>query len=449
MPLEVEGRVPEGLRGALVRVGPGSFAVGGQPLGHWFDGDGLLSRVDFTGEGATGAVRWVDTAGRRAEQARGRLLFGGYGTADPSWLPRGPFGVKNAANTALLPWNGELLALFEPGLPTRVRPRDLHTLGPTDLGGAVRASLSAHPKRLPGRRATIGFGVRIGPRCHLDLVLLPDGGRPRQLGSLPLPWPSLVHDCAATANHLVFFVPPLRFSPLAALLGWKSYRELLRWTPELGTEVIVVPVDDPEAAVRWRTEPFFSWHTANAWAEGTGLKVDLVSYEDFEIDTWLRDVARGGSDRSVAGRVERLHLDPAARQLRRETLATGPLEFPQVDPRERTRPHSAVYLAGIRGGSTAGAMLQDGLAAVIPGEAVPRWLDLGRAGHPSEPLVVPRPDGGRWLLAQLYVPEKDQSAVIVLDPDRPDDGPLCTAWLPHHLPPSFHGCWLPAAPPTG
>ncbi|MBI4611502.1 MAG: carotenoid oxygenase family protein [Candidatus Rokubacteria bacterium] len=42
---EIEGRFPDRLTGTLYRNGPAQNDVGGQPFGHWFDGDGMLSAV--------------------------------------------------------------------------------------------------------------------------------------------------------------------------------------------------------------------------------------------------------------------------------------------------------------------------------------------------------------------------------------------------------------------
>ena len=46
----VEGQVPSDLLGTFIRNGPGRQRIGGQPYGHWFDGDGMLSVFSFTGD---------------------------------------------------------------------------------------------------------------------------------------------------------------------------------------------------------------------------------------------------------------------------------------------------------------------------------------------------------------------------------------------------------------
>ena len=71
--LEVEGRLPQGLLGTLYRNGPGTFEVGGEPFGHWFDGDGFVQAVSLDGEGgARGACRFVESPERSAEQEHGK-----------------------------------------------------------------------------------------------------------------------------------------------------------------------------------------------------------------------------------------------------------------------------------------------------------------------------------------------------------------------------------------
>lgn len=58
---DVQGRIPEALRGVLYRIGPGRFEVGGHPVGHIFDGDGMVSRFEIAPSGVRFRNRYVRT----------------------------------------------------------------------------------------------------------------------------------------------------------------------------------------------------------------------------------------------------------------------------------------------------------------------------------------------------------------------------------------------------
>src|SRR4051812_48861339 len=45
--LPVEGRLPDWLRGTLVRNGPGQFEIGEETFNHWFDGLAMLHAFSF------------------------------------------------------------------------------------------------------------------------------------------------------------------------------------------------------------------------------------------------------------------------------------------------------------------------------------------------------------------------------------------------------------------
>ena len=206
-PLTVEGELPASLRGTLYRNGPGQFGVAGRRDGHPFEGDGAVTAVRFADGEALGAARIHTTAGLVRERAAGAML---YGTSAP-WprrlrnLVRGE--DKNTANTSVLAWQGRLFALMEAGLPTEVDPRDLHTLGETDLG-CVRDMLTAYPHRVAARAATYAFGLGYGRVTQLHLYELPDVGPARRLGSVPLAGPPMLHDFIATDTHLCASTPP-------------------------------------------------------------------------------------------------------------------------------------------------------------------------------------------------------------------------------------------------
>ena len=200
VPLRVEGQIPPALSGTLFRNGPGVFSVAGTDVHHWFDGPGVVSAVRFVNGRAEGACRVVVSPDLQRERQAGKPLYGGMGAAGVG-LRRFRVAPRNVANTNLLSWDGRLFALFEAGVPVEVCPEDLSTIGETDLDGVVPMWFSAHHHRVAARQTTYNFGLRIGMRAHLDLFALPDRGKARLMGSVPLNGIPFLHDFIATQTH--------------------------------------------------------------------------------------------------------------------------------------------------------------------------------------------------------------------------------------------------------
>ena len=432
--LRVEGTIPEALRGTLVRNGPGLLELFDKPYSHLFEGDGALLAVRFDDEGALGAHRVIQSEALLEERRRGRPL---YGSNAPS-LRRAWNGlrmrIKNAANTSVMHWQGRLLALFEAGLPTEVSLEDLSTVGATDLDGMIEFAFSAHPHRVASRETTFNFGQRVFPRAMLDIYELPDRGPARQLTSVPLKRPVMLHDFIATDTHLVFFVSPARLSMFRAVFGIGDLASWFQWTPEDGTEVIAIPIDRPDEVVRFDAEPFWVWHFANAFDRGSEIVVDYVRYRDFAS---LAALAKPGVP-VEQGRLCRVVLD-----LEKKTLGESvphcdlPCEFPVVDPARAGAPIETIWIASDDGGAN--------IAKVdIATGAVRRWA-LPEGHIPSEPILVPGPgDDEGSVLVLAYDPGRHESYVAVLDATRPETGPVARLWLGHHTPPTFHGTFIPA-----
>lgn len=444
-PLTVEGQLPEGLRGTLYRNGPSLFSSFGRRYGHWFDGDGAVSAVRFDGGGAQGAVRVVEGPGLLEERRRGRSRWGGYGTPAPSaWrgLVAGLRGeLKNTANTSVMIWQGRLYAMLEASRPIELSLDDLATLGERDLDGAVVTSFSAHPHYVPARHSAYNFGVRFGRRAELDLFALPDAGKARRMATIPLAGATMIHDFIATERHLIFFAPPLRLRLLRQLLGRGSFSDNLRWRPEAGTEILVVPIDAPSTVRRFTVPAFYQWHFATAFERGGELVIDYVRYPDFASNQWLRQVVDGPADGLLGGQLHRAVVDPAQATLRDEPLADTPgCEFPRVA--RAGVANRWVYVAAHSGPEAARGML-DRLARIDVERGAVESVSLGDAQYPSEPVFVRRPDGrdedDGWLLTLVYDAASDRSAVAVLDARDLGRGPLARAWFDHALPFTFHG----------
>lgn len=145
----VSGAIPQGLRGTLLRNGPGRFERGGERVPHWFDGDGGILRVQL--DGAQGAAtvdyRFVRSQALQDDEAAGRYTRPAFGYL-PSGTPaaRSLFRSKNPANTHVVAAGDRLLALYEGAHPTALAAATLETLGEVDLGGLEKAEVfTAHP----------------------------------------------------------------------------------------------------------------------------------------------------------------------------------------------------------------------------------------------------------------------------------------------------------------
>jgi all-trans-8'-apo-beta-carotenal 15,15'-oxygenase len=444
-PLTVEGRIPDELRGTLYRNGPGQFEQFGRRYSHPFEADGALTALRIDDHGASAAVRITDSRGLRQERAAGRHLYGG----DAPWWRR--FGnalrgrVKNTANTSVLSWQGRLFALMEAGKPTEIDPHDLRTLGETDLDGTIVSWFSAHPHRVASRRTTYNFGLEIGRQPRLHVYALPDQGAAERLTEIDLDGPVMLHDFVASDDHLIFFVSPVRIDVPRALLALRDFGDMLTWRPEMGTEVIVVPIDHPCAAVRFRTDAFFQWHFANAFRHGRGLIVDYVRYPDLGSFYELGRPADGpGLPPSLAaGRYHRAVIDLDRLRLTSQPLWDQPCEYPRVHPRVEGGPHRYTWLTL---GDMAGIGRLDDRGEMAEHR-------LPRHQRASEPVFVPRA-GGRdesdgHVLVLCYDGGRDQSFLAIYDGRRIGDGPVARLWLDHRVPVTFHGSWVAQGGPVG
>jgi len=410
VPLRVEGRIPDELRGTIYRCGPSHFG----PYVHWFDGDGAVSAVRFERGRAEGAVRTVETKWLRAERAANRQLYRSYaqlGRGLRRWftLP------KNPANISVLPRNGELLALWEAGLPIAIDPQTLETRGETTLGGAIGPTFSAHPHR------GFNFGLHYGPKFSIDLYAM--NGDVRRIGNVPLPRPTLIHDFIPTQRHFVFFCPPVRLRLGRLLAGIDTFDANLAWEPQHGTEVIVVPLATPNKPIRFTVPPFFQWHFVNAWeTSDTEIVVDYLPYRDFETNNWFGRAPYDPPRTPPASRYARARLDLTSRRMDVEVLSDLSCDFPAFDQKH-------VWLLSFDA-------LPPKLFRFDLETLTHRFVPLGPDTVPSEPTVV-----NGWVLSLVFDATRDASYLAIIDGARPEDGPVAKAWFDHFIPFPFHGAW--------
>ncbi len=467
-----EGQLPASLRGVLYRNGPGKMEVFGRPYGHPFDGDGMVVRFAFDGATVRYRNRYVQTRELQAEARAGRMLYRSFGTNLPGGLRRNFLRLrfKNAANTSVVVHGGKLLALWEGGLPHRLDPETLATLGRDDYGGRLRnrtsllgrllapeLPFSAHPKRDVDTGELWNFGTLLGPRNQLLLYrVAPDGtmAAPRLVPLDALPF---VHDFVLTRRHAVFFLSSVAFRVLATLTGLSTPVGSL--SPSDAPAAMLVVPRDGGPPITLPARPGFLFHFINAYEDedvaGPGGRPPRIVVDGMRMDALmpadaLRAVLEGQGAKVPAARATRYVLDLARRTVDASSLGDTPAELPVIDPRHAGRPYRHFWSIAGHAGQT-DPFYRRLLHRDLQGAEVTRDFspDL-----PGEPVFVPvaSPDraageageGEGFVLSLVYRAVAHRSDLYVLRAG--DLTTVCRLELPHHVPPGFHGTWVSEGP---
>src|SRR5699024_8855289 len=212
------------------------------------------------------------------------------------------------------------------------------------------------------------------------------------------------------ATYLVVPVCPLYFDLAAAMTGGS----VLQWRPEAGSRFALIPRDG--SPVRWcEGEPFWMWHTANAYDAGDGTVVlDYVQ--------WDHPGAVAGVAGEPSSALTRAVLAPATGRITRTEVARQNMEFPRIDDRLVARPHRQVSTVG----ESDGADLVGGDADLL------RWYDMETGdgvtwGDPSlsfgEPVNLATGAGEHYWGAIVTDRGDLSSWFFVFDGEEPAAGP--------------------------
>lgn len=444
---DIDGRVPQALRGTLFRNGSGRNELNGQWFPHWFDGDGMISAIAFDDGGIRYFNRYVRTDNYVNETREGRLLYRGFGKMRPGGIIANAFRqASNVSNTSVVLLGERLLSLWEGGAPYALDPKTLATFGLEDFGGRVRA-FSAHPKIDPISGDLYNFGIDYGAKTTLTPYRIGGDGALTALPTITLPYPVMNHDFVLTENYLVFCLGPILVHPLKFLLGFSSFDGALHWDGGRPTLILLVRRDG-SAPPRWiETDAFFQFHFANGFERDGALVVDLTRYPDYlaigqSLRTyWHSDWAADGMASLV-----RLSIDLASGAVTTRSFDTGKSnEFPRVSPRCTGRAYRYAYIANNPDGERVG--LQRRVTRIDMETGQTRSHDVGDGRYAGEPVFVPTSANGHEddgvVVTLVYDAAANRTDIVGLDARDLAAAPLFTARLRHHVPYSLHGYFTP------
>ncbi|HRI08022.1 MAG TPA: carotenoid oxygenase family protein [Nannocystaceae bacterium] len=468
-PSRVDGELPPELQGGTYYLnGPGLVALGGR-LMHPFDGHGYVRALTFTEDGGAHLrARFVDTMAYRIESTEGLIRYRGLGTLVGGAFDnlRAPTG-KDVANTAVLPWAGRLLALWEGGLPHALDPETLQTIGLESFGGAIAGPYLAHVRVDPQLQHLCGLSPRPGPRATaLTFTELDARGRLVRRVDATIPGFAVIHDFAITPSYFIVLgggVRPDLRGYLRAKFGLGRLIEALTLDPALESTLHLIPRDGGPPIPVGLGRPHLAVHHVSAHerlGEG-GAPVEVV------LDTCLFDHFTFGHEFGYRGAdapldpaladprelqtLRRVRVDLTARRATVTVLGPYCIDFPRLHPDHEGLEYRFAYAAatshpGLGFPFDAIAKIDVDAAEADPGRGFRLWSP-GRGRLCGEPVFAPRPGGASedegWILAVIYDGAAAESSLVILDARRVDAGPVAAVPLGALLPYGFHGTWSP------
>jgi all-trans-8'-apo-beta-carotenal 15,15'-oxygenase len=454
---EIEGEIPQELEGTLFRNGPGLLEVGGIPVRHPFDGDGMISAISFKDGRAHYHNRFVATEGYLKEQEAGKFVYRGvFGTQKPGGWINNAFDVrlKNIANTNVIYWGNKLLALWEAAEPHRLMPETLETIGIDYLDGILEPGdpFSAHPWIDPnceldnGAPCLVNFGLKTGLSTTLTIYEFDPQGKLLRRHPHIVPGFAFIHDFAITPNYCIFFQNPVGFNPLPFLLGWKGAGECVEFRSGKTTRIILIPRKPPFTKDRvkiFETKAGFIFHHANAFEKKGKVCIDSITYESLPQLQKEDSYKEVNFDALSPGQLWRFSLDLNNGTVDSNLIEGRCCEFPWVNPDKVGREHRYIFI-GAAHNSTGNAPLQAILKLdLATGER--QLYSFAPKGYVSEPIFVPKPnatgeDEG-WVLTVVYDATDRRSDIVILDGQNLNGDAIATLHLKHHIPYGLHGNW--------
>jgi carotenoid cleavage dioxygenase-like enzyme len=420
--LEVSGSIPRELDGRYVRNGANpksGFSA------HPFLGDGMVHGVRLR----DGKAMWY----------RNRYVQTPF-IANPTLEIFDPAVAMDMtaskANTHVVGHAGRILALEEGHFPY-VLDGNLDTVGPTDFGGALHGSFTAHPKICPVTGELLAFGYSAMPP-YLRYLRVAADGTLVQTENITVGGPTMMHDFNITRNFVIFMDLPAVFDLALAMKGEMP----IRWDDDYPARLGVMPRDGTDADVRWYDiNPCYVFHPMNSYEEGDTIVLDVARFSHM----W-RDSAMDFPNPYLW----RWTIDTKKGTVREEQVDDRPGEFPRVADSRIGLKHRFGYEMGLSDpfGADDVAKISGCIMKYDRDRGVRTQIDFGRGCSPGEPVFVPAAGGNSeddgYLMTFVYDAANDASRFVVMDAKTMDRTPIASVELPR-VPSGFHGSWIPAS----
>ena len=440
---EIEGEVPEFIRGTYYMNGPARFTRGTLRYNHWLDGDGMVCALRFESGRVEFSSRFIQSAKHTAEEEAGRALFRTFGTAFESDRLKRGLMLESPINVSVYPYAGTLLAFGEQGLPIELDPLTLESRGEFNFHGALNdvSPFAAHPKLDRATGELFSFGVAFAvTEPYLNFYRFDAGANLVFRNRLPLEYPGSMHDFGLSRNYAVFYLSPYLLDMQAFIRGGRTLLDSLHWEPERGSRLLIVSRETGQLVTQLQLGSRYCLHFINCFEHGPRLHIDVVElerpiYDQYrQIPDLFTEICEGWPVRFVVDLKTHELIETFELPYR---LAP---DFPSINPSLVTQPYDEFWMLGISQTGKRGRKFFDQLVhARWPGRcACDAYKMPVRHYLGSEPIFINNAESSGAVICHFFDAENSSSAFALFDATRVDRGPIALLRLkePIHL--GFH-----------
>ncbi|KAG0013304.1 hypothetical protein BGZ81_001092 [Podila clonocystis] len=473
-PLTVKGTIPPWLEGALYRSGPGTYDLKSESgkdikIQHWFDGLAQIHRYEIQ-KGGSVTYRSRNTSNdlreryEKAEAITGvtfcqrdpcKTIFQKFFTTFKMAAFGGPVMSGTDTNVAVIPVinfpgfkndpnvklkktppknqnpNVQNLVMNTDGNvmqeldPVTLEPLRLFTYG--DIDDSLKASnlASAHPCVDPETNEHFNVLLSFGPTAVYKVVrtCLSTKGPNHEpdldvLAEIKSPRPTYMHSFSLTKRYVIINHWQCDFAAWGMSVLWtgNAWESFKAQDPNLKCSFYVVDRLYGRHVATYECDPYYAFHTINAFDDGDDIVLDMAVYKDhtvigdYYIDN-LRNEASGKPPQQSFLRRYRLCNIPKYAAASKFLLAQPPkpapaeivfeldrslnFELPSINPSRYL--HDYRYVYGVNRSGQNRTLIFDRIIKVDlkviqgnPKGSATFWME--DQCTPSEPVFVPAPD---------------------------------------------------------
>jgi len=444
---KIEGKIPDWLRGEVVRTCPAVFETSGWRAQHWFDGLGMIYAFRIGNSAIDFRSRLLDSETVR-DAWHGKANLGSFGTPTSRPLLQRIFEpvprISDNTNVNIVRLGQELVAMTEGDRQLVIDDETLAAVRPVAYSkdALSRAIMTAHPHFDFERAKVVNVATAFGVSGVVSVYEHAPAARQRDVvGSWRTKRVPYVHTFGLTPRHVILVAQPFAVAPVKMLWSSKGYIDHFDWHPEEGTRLVII--DRSSGEVREHvTEAFFVFHTVNAFERGDATVLDLLAYPNADIMASLRTNRMITELPQLTPSLTRLIMRPGSERATVEKLSDVGFEFPSTHYKlANGRPYRFAY--GASDGYQAGGTYTSAIVKVD--------IDTGRATSFNdgthifgEPLFVSQPEGGSeddGVLLTVGSAQNAESSVLAII-DARTMTLVASATVQSSIPLGFHGSFL-------